>query len=165
MPKRDPRPDAGQLVTDETVPDPERQSLTRQSQSDVVEEARLFATYIFPGVVIDPAAIERYVAASRTVFAASPAARDLAIVNFVTRHPWSLRFLDSAAACIAPRTLLRKKLLLMLALLETTTTHAQAFVATPRSRLSVVFRLLWWMACDGCETVVGLVLWPFAQLL
>jgi hypothetical protein len=81
-------------------------------------EAVIFARYL---VRRDPSAllVDRYVRANEELFAHTEAI-DHDIVAFARRHPWSIGMLDASAGIIGGSSLLRKKLLLMTALVETT---------------------------------------------
>ena len=100
-------------------------------------EAIVFGRYLVdrePG----PDLIDRYVEANRALFGA---ADDTAELDFARRHPWALPMLDAAGGLTDHGSLLRKKLLVMTAIVETTPefverTEQQA-VGLPRLALRV----------------------------
>lgn len=86
---------------------------------DLRSEALIFGRYLvdrLPGQDL----IERYCRANQALLAAQGSDEDHAIVRFARRHPWSVPMLDAAAGLTAPHSLLRKKLLVMTAIVETT---------------------------------------------
>jgi hypothetical protein len=82
-------------------------------------EARVFGRYL---VDREPAEelIERYCRANELLFAPDASDADNSVVDFARRHPWAIAMLDAAAGLTAHDSLLRKKLLVMTAILETT---------------------------------------------
>lgn len=116
-----------------------------------MSEAEIFSRYL-SGAQPSPELAQRYAdACSRLNLQGD--ARDVKIVSFAVRHPAFLPLLDAGLAFSAHKSLLRKKLLVMLALLETTTTHYHLFATKdePRSRwIGLFFR--------GCGAVVKMML-------
>lgn len=84
------------------------------------------------------------------------------MVRFVHRNPWALPFLDAVTAMLAPRCLLRGKVLLMLAVLEATPDHVRTFSPATGSRLRSLARLAGWAAAGLSKFLVGLALYPVA---
>jgi hypothetical protein len=120
------------------VPEPELQ-----------DEARVFGRYLVRGTV--PAElVERYCAANAALFGGAPPAADAAIVRFARRHPWSVGFLDGACALLRPTGLLRGKLLVMSAILETSPEFADEFLPRSLNPLGLVTRL----AVSGTAAVI-----------
>ncbi|HLL23485.1 MAG TPA: hypothetical protein VK427_15215 [Kofleriaceae bacterium] len=79
-------------------------------------EAVIFGRYL-TGQDPAPALVERYCQASHTLFAAAP---DEPALAFARQHPWAIPMLDAAAGIRGADSLLRKKLLVMTAIVETT---------------------------------------------
>lgn len=65
------------------------------------------------------ALIERYCRGNELLLD-QDSAIDRAELDFVRRHPWAIPMLDASAGIIGGNSLLRKKLLLMTAIVETT---------------------------------------------
>jgi hypothetical protein len=65
--------------------------------------------------------VARYVTANRRLFAEPFEPRDVAVLNYCRRHPRALPLLDAGAGLVAGQSLLRKKSLVMAAILEMTT--------------------------------------------
>jgi hypothetical protein len=79
-------------------------------------EAILFGRYLV-GRDLSEELIERYVRANETLGLSTVADP---VIEHARRHPWSLAMLDASAGVLGGDSLLRKKLLVMTALVETT---------------------------------------------
>lgn len=87
------------------------------TREDLHAEAVGFGRYLI-GRDPSPDLIERYVRANETLF---PGAHDDAVLAYARRHPWSVAMLDTAEGLRdGGGSLLRKKLLVMTAIVETT---------------------------------------------
>lgn len=86
---------------------------------DLRTEAIRFAWYL---VRAEPseALIERYVQANAALFLDPPTERDTAVLRFAHAYPWSLPLLDAGTAVGTGAPRLRRKLLVMMAILEAT---------------------------------------------
>jgi len=85
------------------------------------------------------------------------------MLEFVRRHPWSLPPLDATAALMDPQGLLRKKLFLMLAILETTTTHVDVFTPKPRAPWRALLQVAWLGVMSVLMVVVGLFVYGWSR--
>jgi hypothetical protein len=94
-------------------------------------EARQFSRYLI-GAEPSDALVARYCDANAILFAAPPSPRDRARLAFAAAHPWAIPLLDAALAVSDPTSLFRKKLLVMMAILETTPQFAAR--TAPRAR-------------------------------
>ena len=131
------------------------------------EEAQRLARYLLGEGTTEEIA-RRYATALRKVAgetrtAQRGSARGEQVAAFALRNAWSLPFLDAAASFLEPHGLLRTKLLLMLALLETSPEHVHCFRIAERSRVAVAGRVLARGLASAFELAVGLVLYPFAS--
>lgn len=99
--------------------------------------------------------INRYIAASEQLFSDDTASGDAALLDFVDRHPHSLPFVDAAAGLMRPNSLLRKKILLMAAILEASVHHASEFLAPPPGRGRTLLSLAWYALSAGFKFVIG----------
>jgi hypothetical protein len=84
--------------------------------------------------------VDRYVAANRMLFPGETGSGEL---QFIRRHPSTLPLIDAAAGLLKPESIVRKKALLMTAILEATPAYADYFLDTrmPPYRLGGV--LVW----------------------
>jgi len=87
--------------------------------ADLRREAVWLARYL---IDVEPPTdlVERYVVANAKVLRETPTARDARILAFVHAHPWSLGWLDAGTALTRGAPLLRRKLVVMMAILEAT---------------------------------------------
>jgi hypothetical protein len=132
------------------------------ADADLEREVRLFARYLVDAAPA-PDLIERYRGAIRALWPGAPAPGQAALLGFVRRHPWSVGPLDAAAALLDPAGLLRCRILVAAAILETTPAHAAAFLP----RTVPIPALLWRLAASGAASALlaaaGLALWPLAR--
>ena len=133
----------------------------RPSRERLRTEGELLARYLLgPAASIESDLLERYADGCETLFDGLEGPGDVAVVDFVRRHPWALASVDAAAALLCPQTLIRKKLLLLLAVLETTPAHVDSFTPVPRSRAGILLRLVWWAGRNAGQALIGaVVLW------
>jgi len=103
------------------------------------QEAILFGRYL---VDREPSAdlIERYVEANQLLFA-NDAGFERELLDFARRHPWSIGMLDASAGILGGNSVLRKKLLLMTAILETTPEYVEQTQPRAASLPSLVFHV------------------------
>jgi hypothetical protein len=118
----------------------------------VEQEARLFGRYLLDR---DPAdeLIRRYAAGSEVLFRDSAATDDL--LGFVLRHPRTLPFCDAAAGLMRRDSLLRKKILLMAAILEASVDNAEDFLTPPPGLIRTALELARLGFLAGFKFAVG----------
>lgn len=124
-------------------------------------EAVRFARYLLG---VEPAAelVERYVRADATLFGPSdpPSDADRAVLALAAARPWTLPLLDAGTAVVPGAPRLRHKLLVMMAILETTPAHAartaqvDGGIARPRLALALARHGL----TAACKLVAGVAL-------
>ena len=127
-------------------------------------EARRIGRYLVGGD-LPQELVERYQAANLALFPETPSETDGAILEFVRRHPWSLPPLESALGLIRPDALLRRKLVVMTAILETEPRFAGDFEALAPGRAGAVVRLMGLGLSSAAKVAAGILLYPFARLL
>ncbi len=117
-------------------------------------EARAFARYL---VGREPPAelVARYRDASHALFYEPVDPRETAVVDYARRHPWSLPFLEAASALLRPGSLLRNKVLMMSAVLETSPAFAEEFLPRNTSVGGLVLRVLVEGTGAAVRTVLG----------
>jgi hypothetical protein len=108
--------------------------------AELREECRAWARHLL-GVEPAEEIVARYAAAIGRLFPAEPSPADARLLRFARRHRWAIGALDAASAR-RPDNALRQRLVLMTAILETTTTHAPVFLNDGSSRLRVGCALL-----------------------
>lgn len=113
---------------------------TEQSRDALAREARVFGRYLI-GRDVEGPLVERYVAASRTIFRDDLIPGDAAVLEFARRHRWSIGYLDAAAGLLRPGGPLRNRILLMAAILETTPEHADEFLPRQLGPLALAVRV------------------------
>jgi hypothetical protein len=114
------------------------------------EEARRFGRYLL-GAPPSDELVERYARAHDHVLREPPTPADAAILGFAGAHPWSLALLDAGTAVVGSAPLLRRKLLVMMAILEATPDHADRMI--PRGGVALP-RLLLRLARAGAVSAV-----------
>lgn len=121
--------------------------------ADLRREAGWFARYLI-GAVPSDALVERYIRANAKVLHEPPTARDEAVLAFVHRHPWSLGWLDAGTAFTRGAPLLRRKLVVMMAILEATPEHIAE--TAPIDDVGIPL-LVWRLGRAGATAAVKLV--------
>jgi len=104
--------------------------------------------------------IDRYIAAHEHVL--TPQADS--IVAFVRRCPWSLPLLDAACAWREPDGLLRRKMIVTVALLETAPQHREAFVYEPRGKVAYMTRCFTLGVSASIKVLLGLFFYAWVRL-
>ena len=108
--------------------------------------------------------IERYRQASLTLFPGPPSSRDGAVLDFIARHPRSFPMLEAATSVMRPRGLLRGKVVVMMAVLETTPELAARFEPPTASLANLIWRLAGYGMKSAVKIVPGLFLYAFFVL-
>lgn len=129
------------------------------------EEGTIFARYLLgrEGTTVQAGILDRYARACGRLFADTADAADLSVVAFTRHHPWSLPLLDGACGLVRPGSLLRGKLILMLAILEASPDHCAAFIPAPRSWPAAVARLAALGLLGALKASLGILLLPVAR--
>lgn len=124
----------------------------------LARECRLFAAYLI-GEAPPEEIIARYTQANQALL---PDSSDSGrVVDFVSRHPWALPFLDAACGLLRGDDLLRKKLLVLLAILEATPRYADRFLPPPaRGIVPLAAEVGWSGVVATVKCAVGILLWP-----
>lgn len=134
----------------------EEKIIDEQIHSSMKEEALIFGKYLLSGETPDDKSVELYVKAHQF--------RDLSVqpseeklFAFVMLNTWSLGLIDSALAFSGPNHILRKKLLVMSAVLECRPNYASLFL--PKKRSWFYFIAFLWIGFRGvCKAVFGKLL-------
>ncbi len=123
------------------------------SDGRAAQDFRLISRYLMDA---DPPVelVNRYVAAHRKLLGDDV----ISEWEFVRRHPRLLPYLDAAAGIFAPRSLLRRKILLAAAVLEASPAYAGFFLEENENRLHLLCVLFWQGVRSAVKLAVGLPL-------
>src|SRR5688500_17825741 len=97
---------------------------------DLRTEAIVFGRYLVDETPSEEL-VERYRRANDELLAEPPSAADQSVIEFARANPWSIAMLDAGTALSGVAPVFRKKLLVMMAIVETT--PAFAAKTEPRS--------------------------------
>jgi len=132
------------------------------ADADLSAECLVFTRYL-----IDQAPpkelVDRYIAASRVLVPEEESGKQGAELRFVRRHPLALPFLDAAAGILKRKSLLRRKLLLMTAILEATPAYAGFFLSEPSHPFVLACGLIWQGFRSAIKVVLGIPVFWIAQ--
>jgi hypothetical protein len=124
------------------------------SDARLARECRVFTRHLIgsdPGDYV----VTRYVEAHRVRPVFSPVSRlDRFLCAFAGATPFMTRFADAWSAVFAPTAVLRRKLILLLAMLESTAPHYRRLEAVPGTRVAAFASLV----LRGLLAVLTLVL-------
>jgi hypothetical protein len=120
-------------------------------------EAHAFARYLV-GRMPPVELVARYEDANRVLFTAPVPVGDDAVLRFARRHPWSVGYLDAAAGLLRPGGLLRSKILVMSAILETSPAFADDFLPRSISAPRLAVQVLISGAAAVTRAAVGIAL-------
>jgi len=134
---------------------------TRATDEPFEMEAEALGRYLL-GSAPSPGEIERYIRGSRALFPDAPR-REAAVIAFALRRRWALPLLDGACGLVDPDSLLRRKLILMLAILETSPERVQAFEPITGPRAAVLAMLLLRASRGVLRCIAGLAVLPIAR--
>ena len=140
------------------------QTLKADDRDALIHECRTITHYLL-GQAPDPELIERYIEANITLIREEIPPSDKATVNFVQRHPWSLPYLDAASAFLRPQSVLRSKILLMVALLEATPQFTDIFIPESFSIPQFLWRMAGYGISSAVKVSIGILVYPFAVYL
>lgn len=105
---------------------------------------------------------QRYVDGAAILPVAEATSEDVAVADFAFRHPRALPYLDAALGLIRPHSLLRSKLLLMVAILEASPDHCGVFLPRDVSALRFWVDMARYGVSSAARALIGLVLYGFA---
>jgi hypothetical protein len=125
-------------------------------------EGRLIGRYLV-GVDPAPELIERYCRANEVLFTDAPSPADRSILHFLEKHPRSLSLLEAAAGLVQPASRLRRKIIVMMAILETAPEHAGHFEFAGGGTIASVARLAGLGAVASVKVVAGLIVYGIAR--
>src|SRR3990172_4381247 len=98
------------------------EELSNRKHQDIGTEALIYEcrmmTHYLLGKEPPGDLVQRYIEANSILFAGEASRPDLALVAFLRRKPWALPYMDAVLSILRPDSLLRNKILLMIAILE-----------------------------------------------
>jgi hypothetical protein len=113
-------------------------------ESSLARECGVFACYL-TGIAPTPYILKKYAEAQRKNTACSSSGQfDRLLLRFARLHPASTKLADAYARLLAPASALRKRLVLLLAILESTPL-SESFLERPDSRngLALALKAAW----------------------
>jgi hypothetical protein len=123
-----------------------------------LKEFKLFARYLI-GQDAPDELFARYARANSIFFGEGCNPKETATLALACQHPWTLPYLDAACGLLRPDHLLRKRLLVMTAILETTPALADHFLSpSTQGRISLLTEVGWTILLAVGKGIVGLVL-------
>lgn len=125
-----------------------------RDEADLRREALWFGRYLIGAEPSEPL-VERYVRANAKVLRETPTKRDAAVLAFVHAHPWSLGLLDAGTAFTRNAPLLRRKLVVMMAILEAT---PEFFDETAPVEDAGIPALVWRLGLAGAKAAAKITL-------
>jgi hypothetical protein len=105
---------------------------------------------------------QRYVEGVAILPVDGATSEDMAVAEFAFSHPGSLPYLDAALGLIRPHSLLRSKLLLMVAVLEASPDCCHAFLPREVSASRFWVEMTQYGVSSAARALIGLVLYGFA---
>ncbi|MDB5165271.1 MAG: hypothetical protein JWM00_161 [Candidatus Saccharibacteria bacterium] len=118
-------------------------------------EAKLFTRYLIRKPA-ESVIAERYVKSIRKQ-PVKISARDKRILHFSTRHPWSIKYIDAINSLLLPHSELRRRLYVLLAILEASTSNTELFLPKNRGRFYFIY-IIWSGMKGSMKAFLGLLL-------
>jgi hypothetical protein len=102
---------------------------------NIDKEAAIFSKYLINALPTQ-ADIKLY----KDAVASSPSISksDQKLLAYIHKHPWSLRFIDAALPFYRPHSEVRRRIYLILAILEASPDHSDAFIPNRKSPLYIL---------------------------
>jgi hypothetical protein len=85
------------------------------------------------------------------------------VTRFAFAHPWSIAYLDAAGALVHGGAALRRKILIMAAILEASPRFVAEFLPAPKSRAATIGLVAWHGTVAALKAIVGLPLIVIAR--
>lgn len=128
--------------------------MSKDIPSSIAREANCFTRYLV-GRSASEAICARYVEAQHTLDLDQPGSPfDHRLLKAASAHPMICAWLDTAAALLAKDSMMRKRLFVLAALLETQPEYADHFLRPPPNTVGVALQLAW----VSCRTFVHFVI-------
>jgi hypothetical protein len=127
------------------------------------QEAETIAEYLVhrrPSSIL----VDRYIAGATKFFPPDDNTLDASIRLFIVAHPSSIRYLDAAFALFSSKNKLRKKILLMVTILETTPEYCEEFFEAASTRTGFLFSVIAIGTRTLTKAIIGMVLNAWIRL-
>ena len=131
--------------------------IVQQDAAELRREAFLIASYLLHRQPTD-VVIERYISGVQILFKAPTDPAEGKIFSIIRNHPAMLQYFDAVSAVFFPKNLLRNKLLLMVAIIETTPEYCDEFFTTPFSKTGFFLEILSTALKSAWHIIIGLLL-------
>ena len=105
--------------------------------------------------------INRYIAANQTLFPSPKFNSDQRLIRCIARYPGFLPYIDAYSGFFKPKSLLRKKILIMLSIIETTPEFVESFRPLPFSKIQFMGNLISAGLSSAVKCLIGACLLPF----
>ncbi|HEX9757602.1 MAG TPA: hypothetical protein VGB26_07345 [Nitrospiria bacterium] len=106
--------------------------------------------------------IQRYIHGHSFLLEGSHSEKDLALTDFVCRFSWSISYLDAWCGLFQPNSLLRKKILLMISILEASPCYTSFFIGEAVSLPGFFYGMARYSLQAAIKVVLGVFLYPIA---
>ena len=123
-----------------------RESFDFFGEEQLRTEAQLFTQYLIQKAV-ETVNVDHYVESIKKQ-PVELSARDKRILHFVTKHPWSIKYIDAISSLLLPHSELRRRLYVLLAIQEADPANTELFL--PQKRRSFYFVYVVWAGMKGC---------------
>jgi hypothetical protein len=120
-------------------------------------EAYIYSRYLLGSNPSEELA-ERYIRANRALGTDHILPVDTRVLEFARSHQWSIPLLDAGAGLLQPEALLRKKIYIMAAILETSPDHAREFLPQVLSPILLALKLIANGISAGVKIFIGIPL-------
>ena len=128
-------------------------ALTHNAAMSIVQEAQTLSHYLI-GADAAPEEAERF-ANAHEVLAIALTEREQRLFSLAMEHPVLLGPIDGALALVNPTSAIRRKIFMMLAILEASPWHCDAFLDRAWGGAGWLY-LAWVCLCAGLKPLVGL---------
>ncbi len=125
-------------------------------------EARRIGRYLIGSDPPDEL-IERYAAANVALIVVPPDPDEQRLLGFLRDHPWSLPSIESALGILRPGSIVRRKTLVMMAILETAPGYAGQFDARSVGPMGTLVRLVVLGLSSAASAALGVALYAFLR--
>jgi len=132
----------------------------RGSRENLEKECKWITQYLVSEIPSSEN-VQRYIQGHSCLLESPQPNKDLAITAYVRRFPWSLPYLDAVCGLFHPHCLLRKKILLMVAILEASPRYTSYFLPEAVSFPRFLISMMGYGLKSMVKVFFGCFLYPF----